>query len=58
MRPEKTFLECMFNDLDDIHDGTDEEVLQKLEKAGVNVPKARESFEKVLQKYRRKKGDE
>ena len=57
MRPEKTFLECMFNDLNDIHEGTDEEVLQELEQAGIDVCKARESFEKILRKYRRKEGD-
>ena len=55
MRPGKTFLECMLNDLYDIHEGTDKEVLQELEKAGIDVPKARESFEKILREYRRKK---
>ena len=47
----------MFNDLNDIHEGTDEEVLQELEQAGIDVFKARESFEKILRKYRRKERD-
>lgn len=37
----KTFLECMFNDLDDISEGSDEEVKNELNELGIDVEKSR-----------------
>ena len=54
-KTKRTFLECMFADLNDISDGTDEEVLAELQAAGIDVKKAQKSFKKTLKKCRRKR---
>jgi hypothetical protein len=42
------FLACLFNDLDNISEGTNEEVQQELEGEGINIEKAKEKFFKLL----------
>lgn len=54
----KTFLECMFNDLNDITDGSDEQVEQELEEMGIDVDKAHESFERTIEQAKREAKDE
>jgi hypothetical protein len=54
-KPTKSFIETMFDDLDDLSDGTDEEVLAELEKAGIDVEKARESFLETIRRCREKR---
>jgi hypothetical protein len=44
----KSFLECMFNDLEDIHEGTDKDVEKELLSAGVDIKKAHKSFQQTL----------
>lgn len=48
----KNFLECMFNDLDDIKCGTDEEVEQELKDMGIDTEKAKESLAAIIGKYK------
>lgn len=47
-RKKKSFLECMFADLDDISEGTDEEVKAELEDIGIDVEKAKARLERLL----------
>lgn len=50
MTDKKTFLECMFNDLNDISDGTNEDVLAELQECGIDVEKAKQSFLETIKK--------
>lgn len=50
VQPKKSFLECMFNNLDDIGEGTDEEVRRELEEMGVDIEGAKKRFGKLLKK--------
>jgi hypothetical protein len=52
----ESFLEYMFNNLNDIHEGTDEEVEKELVEMGVDIEKAKESFNKTLSECRDKFG--
>jgi len=54
----KTFLECMMTDLDDISEGTDEEVLKKLGEMGINAAKAGESFRRLIKCLKERKNEE
>jgi hypothetical protein len=44
----KSFLECMFSDLDDLSEGTDEEVKEELEESGIDVNGAEKRFKDLL----------
>jgi hypothetical protein len=50
---EKTFLERMFADLNDISDGSDEEVRTKLAELGVDIDEAKKSFQVTLEAGRK-----
>jgi hypothetical protein len=54
-KKKKSFLECMFNDLDDLSEGTDEEVRQELEEFGIDVDEAERRFKKLLCRLREEK---
>jgi len=55
----KTFLECMFGDLNDISEGTEEEVIKELEAMGIDIEEAEPKFRKFLSELvARKKEDE
>ena len=49
------FLRTMFNDLDNINEGTDSEVLAELQEAGIDVEKVRESFMETIKRAKLKK---
>ena len=51
----KTALEIMFNDLNDIYEGTDEEVRQELAEMGVDLEAANTRFKLLLKSLRGKK---
>jgi hypothetical protein len=46
---DKTFLECMFNDLDDIYEGSDEQVKKELVDMGIDIDKAQKGFQATQQ---------
>jgi len=48
MGEDKTFLECMLNDLDNIHEGDDEHIRNELIEMGIDIEKAKKSFLKAL----------
>jgi hypothetical protein len=48
----KNFLECMFGNLDDLEDGTDEEVEEELREMGIDVEKARAGLDAIIAKYK------
>jgi hypothetical protein len=50
---EKTFLERMFADLNDISDGSDEEVRTQLAELGVDIDEAKKSFQATLEAGRK-----
>jgi hypothetical protein len=52
-KDKKSFLECMFADLDDIHEGSDEEVRAELVEMGVDIEKAKMSFQATLEAARK-----
>lgn len=45
----KLFLECMFADLDDLSEGSDEEVRADLLEMGVDIEKAKKSLQEILE---------
>jgi hypothetical protein len=51
----RNFLECMFRNLDDIKDGTDEEVKQDLVDMGIDIDKAKASFDELIFKLSKKR---
>lgn len=51
----KTFLECMFNDLDNLSEGTDEEVEQELMEMGIDIEKDKDSFYRTIRKIKENK---
>lgn len=51
----KSFVETMFDDLDDLSEGTDEEVIAELEKAGIDIEKAKKSFLKTIEECKSKR---
>jgi len=53
---EKCFLECMWNNLNDLYDDglTDDEIRAELEEMGIDVDAARKSFEGTLRKCKEK----
>jgi hypothetical protein len=51
----KSFLECMFNNLDDIYEDSDEKVEQELLEMGIDIEKAKKSFLETVEKCKRKK---
>jgi len=51
---EKTFIECMLSDLDDIDDGTEVEVEEELIKSEIDIEKAKKSFKKILEVLKEK----
>jgi len=48
VKKDKTPLECMFNNLDDISAGTDEEVEQELRELGIDINGA---YYKLMDKF-------
>jgi hypothetical protein len=53
MMEKKTALEIMFDNLNDIHEGSDEQVEKELANMGINVNRARENFMKTIEKCKR-----
>lgn len=45
---DKNFVECMFNDLDDIHGGSDEQVKKELIDMGIDINQAQKGFQATL----------
>ncbi|MHC5062150.1 MAG: hypothetical protein ACYTFK_13885 [Planctomycetota bacterium] len=51
----KSFIETMFDILDDLSDGTDKEVIAELEKAGIDIEKAKKSFLETIKECKSKR---
>ena len=45
----KNVIEIMFNDLNDLSEGTDEEVRKELEEMGIDLDKARKSLKETME---------
>lgn len=54
----KTFLECMFSDLDNIYEDTDEEVRSDLEAMGVDVEAAKKRFHSLISELKARRGND
>jgi hypothetical protein len=53
-RNKNTFLECMFSDLDDIEDGSDEDVIEELREMGIDIDESKKKLIKTIKKCKDK----